>query len=807
MSNRGLLLALSVLVLLSVSTSHAAVGLNMHEFQSPGSVCSLLTPQDIQSAYGFGSLYSAGLDGTGQNVSIIVAHGDPSLISDMNAFDSQYNLPQLVNGSNIIINAPFGNGEPAVSNWTSETALDVEVVHSLAPGARIFVVIAPNSSWLFNAINYTINNLPVQTMSISWGASELGYNNNQIDFYDRILQQARQMGISVFAASGDSGAYNSYSTLNVNFPASSPYVIGVGGTNLSTGSGGTYNGETAWYGSGGGESQFFAKEPFQPNISSYRMVPDVSFNAGSPICGYANGTWYGFTGTSEAAPAWAALNSILDQKTGPSSGMLASQLYKIYSTDPSLAFNSISSGCNGYYCATGSYSMVAGIGSPKAYSLVQVLSKSSYTIQFVSNYSGVPINVNGVNYSSPVSLNFSFGQEVKVTTFPSEYTGGRRLIFESYSGYINSGSNTATFFVNSSGVIDVNMKVDYLVNLFDVGGNTSSQVLYGAGSSLQIAAPLYINTSVAQYTFVGFSVDNGPILRLSHSSLVVDSPINVTFVWKVSKAVHVFFSGAPSSFSSIVSYPAFVPLLNSTRITNYSVQDGGYAYPANGSVIDFSQVPVYYGGFRFVLKNAARINGSAVLALFSKQVKYNLDFVTDSGVPLSPDKVVLNYDGTSDTFNSSSVWVDQHSNFSVYYASTNGFNLVTSPIYIPSSYDGYPINLSASSVTIRVSSYLGIPIISGRVTLSIGNSSVRNSTNLLGAAVFYDVPTAKYNITVSAYGAKASSFGLTGPVHDMELNPGLYVEYVMLSSISLVILLLVVVEIVHRRHRKRRNSF
>ena len=806
MQNLGLLVILSALALFTLGTSHAAMSLNVHEFQTPG-VCNLLTPQEIQSAYDFTPLYSSGLNGSGQNISIIVARGDPSLLSDLNTFDSHYNLPQLINGSNIIIKAPFGNSEPAISNWTSETALDVEVIHSLAPGARIFVVVAPNSSWLFNAINYTIYNLPVQTMSISWGASELDYSLSEINYYDGILQQARQKDISIFTASGDSGAYNSYSTLNVNFPASSPYVIGVGGTNLSISSGGAYNGETAWYGSGGGESQFFNKEPFQPNISSNRMVPDVSFNAGSATCGYANGTWYGFTGTSEAAPAWAALNSILDQKTGPSTGMLPSQLYKLYFTDPSLSFNQIDAGCNGYYCATGPYSMVSGIGSPKAFSLVQVLSQSSYSIKFESNYSGVTININGINYSAPASLNFSFGQEVKISVFPSEYAGGRRLTFESYSGYVNSNSNTVTFFVNSSGVVGVNMQVDYLVNLFDVNGNSSKQVFYSAGSSLQVSSPLYVNTSDVQYTLVGFRVDDGPILHLSQSSLVVGSPLNVTFIWKTTGVVHLVLYNVPSTTSITVSYRSFVPLLNTTRYIISGAKESGPIYPVNVSGLNFSKEPIYSGGVRFVFSNSTVINNSAVSAAFKKQIKYDLNFITNSGAVVSPGKVILSYAAASHDFNDSSVWVNQGSKFNVSSVLVNGFNLVSSPIRLNPSYNGSPIGLPASSVTVSVSSYLSIPIISGKVTLSIGNASMQNFTDFLGTVVFNDVPNMRYNITVAAYGAKTSSLNVAGPVQSIELNPGLYEEYIILLSVSLVMLSLVAMEIIHRRHRKLRNSF
>ena len=108
----------------------------------------------------------------------------------------------------------------------------------------------------------------------------------------------------VAGITGDAGA-------QVNYPAISPYVIGVGGTDLSIDSAGNRLSETAWGGSGGGSSTLVARPRFQTGFqnSSYRGAPDVSYYAGA-VTGFSivnNGVWGGVYGTSGGTPQWAGL--------------------------------------------------------------------------------------------------------------------------------------------------------------------------------------------------------------------------------------------------------------------------------------------------------------------------------------------------------------------------------------------------------------------------------------------------------------------------------------------------------------------
>jgi kumamolisin len=169
----------------------------------------------------------------------------------------------------------------------------------------------------------------------------------------------------------------------VNSPASSQYVIGVGGTSLTT-TNGTYAGETAWSGSGGGVSTVESKPSYQNGAQSFsfRTVPDVAYDA-DPDTGVDivfNGSTAQVGGTSIGAPQWAGLFALADQERAadglaPLSSLTALQeMYATYGTAAySMAFHDITSGSNGSFSAATGYDEVTGLGSPIANELVPYL--------------------------------------------------------------------------------------------------------------------------------------------------------------------------------------------------------------------------------------------------------------------------------------------------------------------------------------------------------------------------------------------------------------------------------------------------
>ncbi len=798
-----LLAVLPVLVLLfSLGTAHAAVSLNLNQVPFQGSSCSFLSPQQIQSAYGFNQLYNTGINGSRQSIAIIDAYGDPNLQVDINSFDYQYGLSPLTVGSNLIVKTPLGTPTSHFNNWTAETALDVEVAHSLAPGAKIYLVLAPNESSLFNAINYTVNNLPVNTISISWGSSELGYSSSSINYFNSIFSAAEQKGINMFVATGDSGAYNSANSLNVNFPASSPNVVAVGGTTLSVSSSGLYGGEVGWNGSGGGQSQFFPRPSFQPSLSNYRMIPDVAFNAGNPICIVVNQSARGYYGTSVAAPSWAAIDALINQKVGGDKAFLLPNLYKTYSSYGQLAFNNITSGCNGQYCADGSYNEVTGLGSPKVYQLVQIISKSSYKLTFDPSSLNAVFNVNGINYTSKVSLNFTYGEKISLTAYSSSSKSVGTTNFTSFSGLVNTKNRAVSFFVNSSGVVDINYLDFFDVNLNGVDGNSSSSRMIPGGNTAEISSPARVNYSNVQYTLLGFRINNGPIIYSDGYNVSVYEPMNISFIWN--KAYKTDLSVTPvSSLSVNVSFSTFEPLSNNIIKTTSTISGNEGIFAVNNTNISVYSNPQIVANHRYVLQDFSfKANQIGVSANFLEEKPLHINFYSTDGSSITPGVMEVGFNNTNYTYiNSTTVWGPLSGNFTINRIIYKGVQMFSQPIALNSSVRNLSLSLPVSNVVVFLSTYFGVPVIGANVKLLVGNSTFSNSTGLSGKTVFYNIPQGKFNLGITAYGDTYTFNDLSSTSPNLVVSPALYQLYILLGVVLVVLIGLFLFEKI--KHRKR----
>jgi kumamolisin len=255
-----------------------------------------------------------------------------------------------------------------------ENCLDIQTIGGIVPNSNIYVYFAPNTlKGFMDAIQAAAfsKTYPVNTISISWGAPEKKFSSNQLTQFNNLLQQVSNKGITVCVASGDLGSSDGLFGNNVDFPASSPYTLACGGTNLSCPNG-VYNSnttETAWNGSGGGYSFFFSKPNHQNSISgNKRAVPDVSAVADPKtgcIIAY-NDNYYVVGGTSLSAPIWA--------------GYLAGQKFNKFITPllyqkGSAGLHDIISGNNGSYNAKKSWDPVTGLGTPNGSILNQLLLK------------------------------------------------------------------------------------------------------------------------------------------------------------------------------------------------------------------------------------------------------------------------------------------------------------------------------------------------------------------------------------------------------------------------------------------------
>jgi subtilase family serine protease len=338
-----------------------------------------LTPSDIKTAYGF----TTGQTGSGQTLGLFELDGyNPS---DVRAYETAYGLPN-VPLQNILIDGYSG----AAGGGADEVTLDIELQVALAPGAtKILVYEGPNTGQgVIDTYNRIATDNQAKSISTSWGLYEAGIGATIMNAENTIFKQMSTQGQTIFAASGDHGAYDNGKTLSVDDPASQPYMTGVGGTSLTTaGPGGAWSRESAWggtggpgnYGGGGGISSYWPIPSYQnyPGFvtannhasSTMRNVPDVSLDA-DPNNGYSiffNGGWNIFGGTSCAAPLWAAFTALVNQqravlKKGPL-GFGNHALYSIgvnYFKD----FHDIADGSsNLYYKAVQYYDLATGGGT------------------------------------------------------------------------------------------------------------------------------------------------------------------------------------------------------------------------------------------------------------------------------------------------------------------------------------------------------------------------------------------------------------------------------------------------------------
>jgi subtilase family serine protease len=352
------------------------------------------TPSQVRHAYGFDQIlfskstgspqfpfvFAPG-NGYGQTIAIVDAYDDLTALSDLNAFSSTFNLPQMNgNGGPTFTKAtPQGQplADPTGGKWAAEIALDVEWAHAIAPQANILLVEAKSANDLLGAVDYARQQPGVSVVSMSWGGPEFSSETT----YDATFQTpANHSGVSFVASSGDDGA-------PALWPSVSGNVLSVGGTHLNIDASGNYLSETGWSGSGGGSSTYEAKPSYQNNVplsATKRMAPDVAYdadlNTGFAVYSTANGGWIEVGGTSAGAPQWAALLAIANQgRAFYGKGLLYPKWAQnaLYLTSSSSAFHDITSGNNGFAAGPG-YDLVTGLGSPKAPSVVSALVNYSY---------------------------------------------------------------------------------------------------------------------------------------------------------------------------------------------------------------------------------------------------------------------------------------------------------------------------------------------------------------------------------------------------------------------------------------------
>jgi kumamolisin len=336
-----------------------------------------LTPIQVASAYSFPSG-----DGSGACIGLIEYDGGYTTQNLTSTF-SRLGLsnPTIVD---VLVDGKTNNPSNPES---AEVMLDIYVAAAAAPKAKIAVYFGNGTTYsgLFNiynkVINDTVNNPTI--LSISWTSPEYSYNNAYGQQVDNLLAIAVIKGITIFAATGDTGSWYPIGTRTnsqLGWPAANPNVIACGGTRLILNTDNTINSEVVWNGrifgtstggSTGGVSAVYPVPSWQTgltvtqyptnNVSALtgRSVPDIAGN-GDPQTGYQYyfGTSNQLTqagGTSAVCPLYAGLYALINSNTGKGQGFITDKLY----ARRVQIFRDITTG-NGDYKNTGGWSATNG---------------------------------------------------------------------------------------------------------------------------------------------------------------------------------------------------------------------------------------------------------------------------------------------------------------------------------------------------------------------------------------------------------------------------------------------------------------
>jgi kumamolisin len=328
-----------------------------------------LSPQRLARAYDVDDVWQQGYDGSGQTIAVIM--GSRPHFKWLQTFWQSFGIlrpnPEVVELL-----------EPAVIR-TVEATLNPAWAGAMAPGANLIAYAGPdarNSSIVF-VFNEAIARMPgdgASVLTTSFAHREDSEPQVVRDMYGASAMMGAAMGLTLFAASGNSGEPDT--------PSSSPYVTAVGGTRLWVDAQGNWIDEQAWNRSGSGETLSFDQPPWQAEVagalSDKRITVELALAASpsSPYWIYWEAGWKLYGGTSFASPAMSGIAAVMNQarlaQGGDELGFLNPKLY----WTPGLAqqgFRDITTGATDFWAAGPGWDVPTGWGSPRAASLVELV--------------------------------------------------------------------------------------------------------------------------------------------------------------------------------------------------------------------------------------------------------------------------------------------------------------------------------------------------------------------------------------------------------------------------------------------------
>ena len=617
-----------------------------------------MAPGDYATIYNAKPLYPS-ITGSGTTIAVV---GRTNInVADVLAFRSLLGLP--ANAPNIIVNGPnpgdLGGGEEA------EAVLDTSWAGAIATGATVDLVVSQTTNTTDGADlseAYIIDNNLGNVMTESFGSCEASFTSAQEAAISSLAQQAAAQGITYTVAAGDAGSAGcdnfdsepfATGPLSVNGLGSTPYNIAVGGTqfnengtpslywsatNSSTGSSAlSYIPEDVWNANctgascgkgsilagGGGASVFFSKPSWQNSVAGIptdgaRDVPDVSLTAAGHdayllcldgSCSGSSPSFYAVYGTSAAAPSFASIVALINQKTGARQGQLAPELYYLAASESlsgcngsntaalpaaNCIFRDVTIGANAVpgeanyntssetYPATTGFDLASGLGSVNIANLV--------------NFWGVPASV-PVASLAPTSLTFAVqtdGTSSAAQVVTLSNTGKATL---SIAGISISGTNASDFASSNkcgSSLADgatCNISVTFTPGGFgartakltvtdnssNTAGSTQSTLLSGTGDIPVTSSAVYdgtdtttLGTWTGKYGSDGQSIANGLTNLPSYVSLSMSG--ESTYTWTTSTTDPRALQAASGASLRIAS--TYVAVNNNTFTIDANFLDG-----------------------------------------------------------------------------------------------------------------------------------------------------------------------------------------------------------------------------------------
>ncbi len=435
-----------------------------------------LGPADFATIYNTAPLLAAGVNGSGQTIAVVARTNIK--VADVQEFRTFFGLPAL--NPVITLNGPDPGILGGNNGDEGEADLDVEWAGAVAPGATVNLVVSKStalSDGVDLSAQYIVDHNLAPILTMSYAACESDMGTSGLQFYNALWQQAAAQGMSVFVASGDSGAAGCDASdattgtgRGVNGLASTPYNVSVGGTQFvdaissqywnTSSAPGTYRSvksyipEQAWnesasvtggsglWATGGGPSIYFTKPSWQsaPGVPSdgFRDTPDVSLDAASSV-GYVTFTeyvpgsnqLYVSSGTSATAQCFGGIMALVNQKSGGGrQGNPNPVLYRLaaaqYSGSGPAIFHDVTAGNNsvpgvGGFSAGPGYDLVTGLGSVD----VQALA---------NGFGGTASSPDLAVAVGPSSISFMMGTSASVSVTTTAIGGFSAAVSLSVSG-------------------------------------------------------------------------------------------------------------------------------------------------------------------------------------------------------------------------------------------------------------------------------------------------------------------------------------------------------------------------------------